>query len=164
MSDFEKKESTPVPSAPAATPGHVDTAATVSAIQALLSSETITDPTDKRNLEAATSFLASLTGTEALADISKHGSAVAEVMSGYEMQGNDVPPEIDAVYLKLTVLQCQFHIDVVQAEMRQASPDKAKMQHPMKLALDIAKILAKGYKDDSKLQEVQALQSQIDRL
>ncbi len=38
------------------------------------------------------------------------------------------------------------------------------MAHPMLQALDVAKVLAKGYKDDTLLKEVQALQTQIDQL
>lgn len=163
MSTPDTPELMPALTSPAA-PTSVDTSSTVAAIQALLSSGKITDPTDKRILEGATSFLRSLTGAEDISEITKHASAVAEVIAGYDMQGQEVPSEIDAGYLKLTILQCQFHINIVKAELQKTLPDKTKMQHPMVLALDVAKVLAKGYKDDSFLKEVQALQTQIDQL
>jgi hypothetical protein len=142
----------------------VDTAGVAGAIHALLAGETITDPVDRQYLTGATDFLRSITGAERLADMATHASNLAEVISGYEMQGQDVPPEIDAAYVQLCVLQCQFHINAVTAELQQAAPDKAIMKQSMLLAMEVANVLAKGYKQEAMLIVVRALQAKIDQL
>ncbi len=88
---------------------------------------------------------------------------MAEVISGYEMQGQDVPPEIDAAYVQLCVLQCQFHINAVTTELQQGTPDKAKIQQSMQLAVEVANVLARGYKQDAMRVAVAALQTRIDQ-
>jgi hypothetical protein len=161
MNTPEAPEPDPTPSAPSS---HVGTGAIGKAIQGLLFSDTLTDPTDQRIVGEATRFLESSTGADALSDITKHASAVAEVMSGFDMRGEDVPRAIDAVYLQLTVLEYRHHINALKAELAKSSPDKATIQRPMRLALGVAKILAKGYADASYITEVQALQQQIAQL
>lgn len=144
-------------------------ASTTSDFRKPRSSEQTTDPVkliNKKILADAKSFLLLHTGIEGILDITKHASAVAQVMAEYDIQGQETPLEweIDTVYLKLTVLQCQFHIDIAKAELQRPSPEKAKIQHALVLALDVAKVLSKGYKNDSLLQEVQELQRKIDLL
>jgi hypothetical protein len=161
MNSPEIPESDPIPSAPTA---NVDTGAIGKAIQVLLSSNILTDPTDKRIIGEATQFLESSAEPDNLSEITKQASAVAEVMSGFDMQGIAVPRAIDFIYLKLTVLEYRHHVNTVKVELAKSSPDKVVMQQPMRLALGVAKILAKGYENASYLTEVQALQLQIDQL
>ncbi len=65
----------------------------------LLRTETITDPTDQRILNAASVFLQTPSLDRAL--VEKHQSNVAEVVAGYEMQQIVVPNEILAIHDQL---------------------------------------------------------------
>ena len=139
----------------------IDTTGTNKAITALLQSEMITDPVDKRRLEEAMAFLESPESKSDVAGLIKHSSNVAEVMGGYEMQGQEAPKEIDGINLQLTKLLCQAYIDEVKKELKVETPHQELIAHGIKMALDVAKVLSKGYKDETYLGQVLEMQKQI---
>ncbi len=127
--------------------------------------EKIAAETDKRIMREAAAFLESPDAGISLPGIQFHATAVAEVMAmTYDMEGVDVPQEIDAVYKELTVRECLYHVHAVETELQRAAPDKALMQEHMRLALSVAKILDKGFQDLNFMKEVQTLQARIDWL
>jgi hypothetical protein len=164
MSSAEYPENTEqVPEAQPATPT-VDTIGILSAVRTLLSSEAVSDPADRTILADAIAFLEAPQSQEVASNVSIHAANVAQVMAGFEMQGQDAPPEIDAVYMRLTLQECQQHIHAARTEARKPIADKAAALHAITLALDVAKILARGYKNDSMLKEAEVLQQEINRL
>lgn len=161
MKDHDSPEEIPTSLTPNALPEPQkrDVAA---AVKALLQHGTIENATDRRLIAEATAFIE--TPTENLSDIMRYTSNIGEVLSGYMMQGAEAPPEVDALHGHLHALLCQYHIRSVRTELKQAAPDFPRIQDSMRLALGFAKILSKGYRDDSLLQEVQELQRNIDLL
>ncbi|MBP9773870.1 MAG: hypothetical protein KBD00_04555 [Candidatus Peribacteraceae bacterium] len=127
----------------------VDTESVTNDVQALLAFEGVTEAADIKMLTEASSFLNA--PTENVADIARNASNVAEVMAGFEMQGEDPPEQIDAMHGQLLVLLCKSHI----ATAKGAS--EMEKSRALVLALDVANVLAKGYKNDSLLKEVEAL-------
>ncbi len=130
---------------------------TATAIAALLSNESIQDPEDRMALSAASEFLKS--PTRELSEIAKHASDVGQIVCmSYEMMDLPVPPEIDAMHHQLQILHCQYHIASVEAELARSPADPEIIKHSLAQALSDAKIIAKGYRDETWLKEVQAME------
>ncbi len=131
-------------------------------ISALLKHDTVKDATDRKMVMAAVAFIEN--PTEDLADIKNHTTNIGQVLGGFEQQGADLPPEIDAMHHYLLALQCVNQINFVEKELEQKSPDLAKIQQAMVPALDWAKIISNGYKDGTLLSAVKKLQGRLDNL
>lgn len=83
-------------------------------VATLLKSEPV-DEVDRSTINAAIEFIEN--PTEKLEDIQLHTTRIGEVCGGYEMQGNDTPPAIDALHAHFLSLQCLNRIDFVEHEM-----------------------------------------------
>ncbi len=132
------------------------------AIRALGILDTIENPQDRTCIQAAATFLQEPNASKNLPEIVRHAEALAEMMAYM----SEVPQEIDAMHEQLLILQCQYHIDLVEAELRKDSPNQTIITESMKWALDIAKTLAnpKGYNNDVLLKNVRALEVRISAL
>lgn len=91
---------------------------------------------DRGIVDAAASFLES--PTDDIAQINQHASNVSQVYAEALMTGDDLT-EVDEMHAQLLRLKCDCHI-------RHNQPA---------LALDAAKILAKGYQDPQYLQMIE---------
>ncbi|MFA5828912.1 MAG: hypothetical protein WC843_00230 [Candidatus Gracilibacteria bacterium] len=131
-------------------------------ISALLKHDTVKDETDRKMIVEAVAFIEN--PTENLADIKNHTTNIGHVLGGFEQQGADLPPEIDAMHHYLLALQCTNLINFVEKELEQSSPALAKIQQAMVPALDWAKIISNGYKDGTLLKAVKKLQGRLDSL
>ncbi len=131
----------------------------LSGIAALLESGAIEDETDRSLVVAAVAFVEN--PTENLTDIMNHTTNIGLVLGGYEMQGVDVPPAIDAMHSYLFALQCINRIDFVEEELKKSPQASPEIQQAMVFALDWATILSKGYKDDTYLTAIRGLQARL---
>lgn len=119
----------------------------------------IEDETDRHLAIAAARFVQSPTSN--LAEIDDHMQNMSEVSMSYMMAGSEAPPEVDALHCNILKLYCQHQIDTAEAELKNAPRDAEALDLAMRMALDSAQNLAKGYKIRSYLQEVQILQAKI---
>ncbi len=131
-------------------------------VQAVLRYGSIEDATERELVIAAAKFVES--PSENLAEIDGHMRNVSEVLTGFMMTGADAPPEVDALHADLLELFCQHHIDVARAQLASAEPDNAALDLAIRMALDSAKNLSKGYKIPSYLEEVEGLQRAVTKL
>ncbi len=145
-------------------PEPIDTAGTSAALNGLLAGETITDANDRRILGNAVAFLETGACRADLAGMRKHASAVGEVTAGYDMTGGTAPPEVDAAYRQLTVLECRFFIDAIGAALRQTPPDMTSIRESLRLAFPVARLVLALWKDNSLVQELTLLQARTDSL
>ncbi|MEK9133019.1 MAG: hypothetical protein AAB606_04930 [Patescibacteria group bacterium] len=99
--------------------------------------------------------------TEDIEAIKKHAADVGMVLAGYEMTGADVPPAIDAMHFYLQALLCISLIKFVEDKIEQGSVVSPEIQHVMVLADDAATPLARGYKDATLLNAVNALKERL---
>ena len=83
-------------------------------VATLLKSESV-DEVDRSTINAAIEFIEN--PTEKLEDIQLHTTRIGEVCGGYERQGNDTPPAIDALHAHFLSLQCLNRINFVENEM-----------------------------------------------
>lgn len=164
LDETGETEPSPDTGAANATERRVDTLATAAAVEAILSGTDVADPVDRGILERASAFCRLSSGAEEVSVIAGHASDVAMVIAGYEMNGAEVPKAIDNLYATLTAAQCRWYCNAVRAELRNTPPNREKILKHMALALDAAKVLAKGYNDGSLQQEVDALQQLIHQL
>ncbi len=149
-------ENAPSPDSPTNVPLLTIRGEVAAAIQALGIPDTIS-PQDRILLEA-------LSASKNLVEIVRHAEELAENMAYMQK----VPKNMDAMHEQLLVLQYQYHIDLIEAELRQDSPNRARITDSMRWALDIATTLAhpkpKGYGNDVPLKKARALQARIEAL
>lgn len=132
------------------------------AAEALLASGVIEDPADRQFIVDAVSFIRN--PTENYSDIRNHTTNIGDVAGGYEMQGADIPTEIDAMHAYLLALQCINRIDFIEKELAGGSPDFTKIKDAMIWAEDPATHLSRGYKDDTLLTAVNELKNRLNGL
>lgn len=140
-------------------PSPVQQGETKADVNAVLRFGTIEDPTDRALVIAAAAFVES--PTDSLAEIDSHMRNVSEVLTGYMMTGADAPPEVDALHADLLELFCQHHINAARTELSKEAPDMAALDLAMRMALDSAKNLSKGYQRPSYLAEVTSLETRV---
>ncbi len=119
----------------------------------------VENETDRALAIAAAKFVES--PTDNLAEIDGHLKNLGDVETTYMMDGVDAPAEIDAVHADLLKLFCQHHINAARAELAKAEPDNTALDLAMRMALDSAKNLSKGYKIPSYQEEVEELQRRV---
>lgn len=127
-------------------------------IAALLESGAVEDEADRGVISAAVAFVEN--PTENLADIMGHTTNIGSVIGGYDMQGMDPPPAIDAMHAYLLALQCINRINFIEAGIEQGS-GSPEIQHAIAQALDWATVLSGGYKDATLLGTVNELQVRL---
>ncbi|MEQ1849876.1 MAG: hypothetical protein ABL890_04790 [Candidatus Peribacteraceae bacterium] len=110
---------------------------------------------DKMWIEEAIAFLDA--PTELVSDIERHASNIGEVLAGYMQQGEDFPPEIDALHCQLSSLLYRHYVTSFKTESGKHPCRTEKVKLAYSYALDIAKALSRGYQDDSFLKEVESL-------
>ena len=128
----------------------------ISAMRTLLANGTIEDEVDRILIEEAVTFIEK--PTEDYLDIQGHTTNIGQVLGGYEMQGVDLPQEIDEIHRYLLGLQCVNRIKCIEEELEKDSPDASKMQNAMVQLLDLITILTRGYKDDTLLNAIEQLE------
>lgn len=146
------------PSAPDAL-SEPQTGTVTAAIRTLLSDEKIQDAGDRRHIAEALAFME--TPTQNLPDIARHASSIGEVMSGYDMQGAEPPPEIDALNGHFQSLLFRAYLRDAEMKLTQEPRNPAGGLHALRFALDIAKTFSKGYHDDTLLHQAHALQQRV---
>ena len=99
--------------------------------------------------------------TENFAEIMSHTTNVGSILGDYYMRGEDVPPVIDEMHGHLFALQCINRINFIKRELESGYPNLSEVQAAMIKALDDAMTLAKGYKDNSLLDEVTELKRKL---
>ncbi|MDD4287923.1 MAG: hypothetical protein PHO20_04770 [Candidatus Peribacteraceae bacterium] len=129
------------------------------AIRTLLADEKIRDEGDRRHIAEALAFME--TSTQNLPDVARHASSIGEVMGGYDMQGAEPPPEIDALNRHFQTLLFRAYLGDAEMKLTQAPRDPEGGQHVLRFALDIAKTFFKGYHDDTLLHQALALQQRV---
>lgn len=129
------------------------------AVSALFRFETVEDATDRQLAVDAQAFIDA--PTDNLADIDRHLLNIGDVETAFMMAGEDAPPEFDALHIELLKLFCQHHINAARAELARTEPDATTLDLAMRMALDSAKNLAKGYQVSSYLEEVQQLERRV---
>lgn len=128
-------------------------------IAALFERGTITDETDRKFIMEAFGFIEN--PTENLSDAIGHTTHIGEVFGGYEMQGADPPPAIDAMHGYLWALQCIGRIKFIETALDQGSAGSSEVQHAMVMALQDAGMLLSAYKDGTFLGAVNELKSRL---
>jgi hypothetical protein len=131
-------------------------------VDAVLRFGSIEDATDRRLTIEAAAFVES--PTDNLADIDGHLKNLGDVLTTFMMTGADAPAEIDALHCELQKLFCQHHIDAARAELAKETPDHAALDLAMRMALDSALNLSKGYQTPSYFEEVSALAGKVTEL
>ncbi len=129
-------------------------------IRDLLSGSEIKDQTDRKLLEAAAAFI--LIPSNNHKDILWQSEAVTQVLAGYEMQDKQAPWQIDLLNAFLLVKLGRHHLAAFMAETKVQTPDPEKLRSHYAFALDYAKVIARLYKSDTLLGEVQKLQIEVD--
>lgn len=104
-----------------------------SQISALILSGNIEDETDRGLVSEAAAFILRPTGK--LEEIMNHTTNMGQVLMGYEVSGAELPPPIDALHSYLLAFQCIIIMNVVEAELEQASPDLPNIQGAMTRAI-----------------------------
>lgn len=138
----------------------IQKATVLTGVKRLIESGTIEDETDRNLVQEAATFIEN--PSENYEEIKQHRTRVGDVLVGYEMQGAELPPEIDALHAYLTSLQCINLITSVEQKLREGAPaNSPEIKNAMTWALDCALGLSKGYKDDTLLKVVQELQSRL---
>ncbi len=129
---------------------------------ALLEGGTVEDEVDREKIEKAAAFIEN--PTENLSDIMGHTTFIGHVMFGYMTQGEEYPPEIDALNGYLIALQCINRISFIEGEFAQGSPDSSKIQEAIALGSPWAKRLSKWYDDDAFLNTFNELRDRLGNL
>ena len=120
----------------------------------------IEDEADKKVLEEAMSFIEN--PTDKLSEIMEHASRVGMVNSGYEMQGMDVPAEIDNMHHYILALQGLNRLNYIEEELEKGAPSDAQnIQEAMAWAASAADNLSRGYKDNTLLDAVTELKGRL---
>lgn len=121
------------------------------------------DAVDRDVVSAAMAFMES--PTENLAEIKKQAEIISQVLCGYMMQGEDTPPELDAVYNYLMTLQGANQISFIEAKLEEGvDVNTAEIQEPLTEVLGWAKVIARDCKDDTLLKAVNVLDGEMDSL
>lgn len=124
-------------------------------IASLLLEGELADETDRPLINAAVEFVKN--PTDNLQEIQLHTTAIGTVCGGYEMQGSDTPPAIDALHAHLFSLQCINRINFIESEMVHGRAESRETIDSFVKVADWATTLFKGYKDESMLNAVNDL-------
>lgn len=127
----------------------------------------IEDATDRALLDAAMAFIEN--PTEHLPDIITHTQNIGMVLAGFDMQGAEIPPEIDALNAYLVAFQCINRIKYIEGlcdKSTNSPPDiqrstRETINLAMEFALSEAAILSRQYKDNSLNDALKELQDRI---
>lgn len=136
----------------------LQTGTVLSEIAALIESGPI-DETDREPINEAVAFIEN--PTEDLLDIMKHTYSIGLVVSGYMMQGADVPPAIDAMNGYLLAFQCINRMSFVEREVREGDPNSSEVKDYISIALSEAITLSREYKGGNILSAVNELRSRL---
>jgi hypothetical protein len=128
----------------------------------LLQSDTIADETDRQILKEGMAFIE--TPTTTLREIMDITANIGMVMGGYDMQGADIPPAIDAMHAYLLALQCINRFEFIETESGKDPADGAAIKSAMVQIMDWASILAKGYNDPDMLKAAKELEEELKAL
>lgn len=132
------------------------------AVAALLERGAVEDEVDRKILKRIIAFIEN--PTEDLSDIMGHTTSVGQVLSGYEMQGAQSPPEIDAMHGYLVALQCINRINFIEEELVQGSPDSSEVQQAMRRGLGWARVLLNADSDGAFFDAFNELQDRLGNL
>ena len=130
-------------------------------VSAFLKSGALKDEADRKFIVSVAAFIEK--PTENLQDIMDHTIKIAEVLGGYDMQGMDIPTEIDAMHAYLQALICINRMNFVETELEKGTAtDSSDIQDAMAIAFDKALTLSKKvYKDNTFLKAVNELKGRI---
>ena len=135
----------------------------VEGLERYIGSEAITDQVDLKFLKEALEFLKGNPEEVDVGKIIPHTTNIGEVMAGYAMTGEDVPPEIDLVHAHLLTLQCISRRKFVESELRKTSPDFNTIQKALTMAIDTATALSRGYHQETQLNAIQELSIKVEQ-
>lgn len=135
--------------------------AVLSGIAVLLETASL-DETDRRTISEARMFIE--TPAENLADIMVQTNHIGEVVGGYEMNGEEAPLAIDSLHAYLLSLQCINRINFIEREIESGVSDSPEVSAAMVSALDVARILSRGYKDETLLIAVREIEERLKNL
>ncbi len=119
----------------------------LAAAAVLLERGDIEDEAYRKTVVKAAAFIEN--PTENLPDIMIHTVDIGQVLGGYEMQGAEFPPEIDAMSGHLHALQFINRIRFIEEKLAQGSTDSPEFTRAMALALDWATTISKAYHDNT---------------
>ncbi len=128
-------------------------------IAELLECGGIEDEVDREIVVGATEFIEN--PSEELSEIMSQTVNIGAVLAGYDMQGVNFPPQIDAMQGYLFALQCINIIKFVEEALMQGSSDFSKIQKAMSRGADWAITLSKWYNDDTFLSAFNELQERF---
>jgi hypothetical protein len=131
-------------------------------VSPLLESGSIDSENDRRLVREARDFVEN--PGEDIERIKRHTTMVGMVSSGYDMQGADVPPALDALHAYLSSLQCVNRIKFIEEELDKGNTDSPEFKLALAQILDWATNLSRGYKDNTMLDAVNELQERLGNL
>lgn len=117
------------------------------------------DPTDLNTINAAVEIAS--TPEMSLEDSKKQSQRMLEVASGYYMQGEEPPAEIDAFCGYLIATECVTRMNLVEAELARGDLDSQEIQTHMPLLVSLAITLAKAYKGEAILEKAMELKKKV---
>ena len=120
----------------------------------------LVDDVDKKIVGAALEFMQN--PAENLEAIMKQSRDVSEVLCGFQMQGADTPPAVDAVYTYLMTLQGANRICFIEAKLEEGlDANSAEVQQVLTTTMGWATVIARDCKDDTLLNALKQLQEEM---
>jgi hypothetical protein len=120
----------------------------------------LVDDVDKKIVGAALEFMQN--PSESLEDIMKQSRDVSEVLCGFQLQGADTPPEVDAVYNYLMTLQGANRICFIEAKLEEGlDVDSPEIQQVLTTTMGWATVIARDCKDDTLMKALQQLKEEM---
>lgn len=117
------------------------------------------DPTDLNTINDAVEIAS--TPEMSLEDSKRQSQRILEVASGYYMQGEEPPAEIDAFCGYLIATECVTRMNLVEAELARGDLDSQEIQTQMPLLVSLAITLAKAYKGEAILEKAMELKKKV---
>ncbi len=117
------------------------------------------DPTDLNTINDAVEIAS--TPEMSLEDSKRQSQRILEVASGYYMQGEEPPAEIDAFCGYLIATECVTRMNLVEAELARGDLNSEEVQTHMPLLVSLAITLAKAYKGEAILEKAMELKKKV---
>jgi hypothetical protein len=131
-------------------------------IALLLQENGLEDDVDKRLVGEAVEFVEN--PTEEVEAVMKHATAIGAVHAEYDMQEIAQPAAIDALYEYIYALQCVIQIKFAEEVFKRQPFDSAETKTAIHQASLSAKMLVRGWEDNTFLDVVNEFQAKLDAL
>lgn len=117
------------------------------------------DPTDLSTINTAVEIASKPDIT--LEDSKKQSQRILEVASGYYMQGEEPPAEIDAFCGYLIATECVTRMNLVEAELARGDLNSQEIETHMPLLISLAITLSKSYGGEAVLEKAMELKNKV---